>query len=103
MKKATEKSIRSDLQDKLNKKGVFGKLYEDLVEDYISLWKTKNSLAKDIATRGAMVDYTSNNGTVNRRKNEAVAELVKVSQRMAGLLKEMGIEPTPEAVEDDEL
>lgn len=85
--------IESDLLDQLERNGTVGKHYKDLVCDYMSMWDTKNLLADDIKKRGAVVDYESNNGTVNKRKNDSVGELVKVNMQMIKLLDAMGVKP----------
>ena len=85
--------IESDLLDQLERNGTVGNHYKDLVCDYMSMWDTKNLLADDIKKRGAVVNYESNNGTVNKRKNDSVGELVKVNLQMIKLLDAMGIKP----------
>lgn len=95
--------IRKDLLDELERNGTVGKYYTDLVDDYMTLWDTKNLLKADVKGRGAVVEYISNNGTVNKRKNESVGELVKVNDRMVKLLEALGITPDGAVNDDDEM
>lgn len=94
-KKNLRKAIKTELMEQMERNGTVGQYYTDLVEDYMELWDTKNLLVKDIRERGAVVDYTSNNGTRNKRKNDSVGELVKVNDRMVKLLDALGIVPIP--------
>ena len=95
--------IRKDLLDELERNVTVGKYYTDLVDDYMTLWDTKNLLKADVKERGAVVEYISNNGTVNKRKNESVGELVKVNDRMVKLLEALGITPDGAVTDDDEM
>ena len=95
--------IKKDLLDELERNGTVGKYYTDLVDDYMTLWDTKNLLKADVKERGAVVEYISNNGTVNKRKNESVGELVKVNDRMVKLLEALGITPDGAVNYDDEM
>lgn len=95
--------IKKDLLDELERNGTVGKYYTDLVDDYMSLWDAKNLLKADVKERGAVVEYVSNNGTINKRKNESVGELVKVNDRMVKLLEALGITPDGAVNDDDEM
>ena len=95
--------IKKDLLDELERNGTVGKYYTDLVDDYMTLWDTKNLLKADVKERGAVVEYVSKNGTINKRKNESVGELVKVNDRMVKLLEALGITPDGAVNDDDEM
>ena len=69
----------------------------------MSLWDAKNLLKADVKERGAVVEYVSNNGTINKRKNESVGELVIVNDRMVKLLEALGITPDGAVNDDDEM
>lgn len=96
------KKILNDLKKQLKKNGTVGNYYTDLVDDYMRLWDTKNLLIEDIEKRGAVVDYVSNSGTANKRKNDSVGELVKVNDRMIKLLEALGITPERDVIDDDD-
>lgn len=104
-KTETKTRIRADLLDQMQRRGLYGKQYEDLVEDYIALWDVKEKLIADIKKRGAVVDYVSNNGTTNKRKNDSVGDLLKVNGQMLKILDALGLDPEADeaAPIDDEM
>lgn len=102
-KKSLRTDIKQALLEQLERNGTLEAYYVDLVNDYMELWETKNMLVADIKARGAVVEYISNNGTVNKRKNESVGELVKVNDRMLKLLDGIGVAPVPTEGDIDEM
>ena len=102
MAKSKRTQIKQDLLEQLERNCTVGEQYTDLVEDYLALWDTKKMLIKDIKTRGAVVEYESNTGTKNMKKNESVSELVKVNMQMIKLLSGMGISPSNQTGDDDD-
>ena len=101
-KKALKKQIKQDLLDQLDRNGTHGDYYQDLVEDYMTLWDAKNALVEDINKRGVVVEYTSNTGQTNMKKNESVGELLKVNAQMTKLLDALGITPAQVIGDDDD-
>ena len=83
--------IRQDLIDQLERQGIYGRHYLDLVEDYMALWDTKNALISDIQKRGVMVRYQNGQNQWGHKKNDSVGNLVKVNKQMLELLKELGL------------
>ncbi len=95
--------IRQDLIDQLERQGIYGRHYLDLVEDYMALWDTKNDLIRDIKERGVMVRYQNGQNQWGHKKNDSVDNLVKVNKQMLILLKELGLRAGNfEASDDDE-
>lgn len=86
--------IKNDLTEQLERNGTVGQFYQDLILDYMKLWDVKNMLIEDIDERGAVVDYVSNTGQANKKKNDSVTDLIKVNDRMIKLLDAIGITPT---------
>ena len=101
-KRKIRADIKRDLMDQLERNGTVGSYYNDLVEDYMKLWDAKNMLIADIDERVAVVEYVSNTGNRNKRKNESVGELVKVNDRMIKLLDAIGISPAQTEGDDDD-
>jgi endo-alpha-1,4-polygalactosaminidase (GH114 family) len=95
MEKPTLQEIRYDLLDQLERNGTTGKYYLDLVDDYMSLWKTKNMLIEDIMERGATVGYKNGENQYGTKKNESIDQVLKVSAQMIKLLDALGIKPAP--------
>ena len=98
-------AIEADLLNQLSRNGTVGEYYTDLVSDYMEMWSAKNDLIRDIKERGTVVDYTSNSGQVNKRKNESVNEFLKVNAQMSKLLDTIGISPSglEDGEDDDEM
>ena len=102
-KSELREQIRQDLIDQLERQGVYGRHYLDLVEDYMALWDTKNDLIRDIKERGVMVRYQNGQNQWGHKKNDSVDNLVKVNKQMLILLKELGLRAENfEADDDDE-
>ena len=102
-KSQIREQIRQDLTDQLERQGVYGQHYLDLIEDYMALWDTKNALIEDIKKRGVMTKYQNGQNQWGFKKNDSVANLVKVNKQMLELLKELGLRAADfEAGSDDD-
>ncbi len=109
-KKPKKSQIKQDLIDQLERQGIYGQHYLDLVNDYMALWDIKNKLIKDIKERGVSIRWETCNrdGEVVQsgyKKNESIAELNKTNAQMLKILSELGLkarpmEPDPEGDEE---
>lgn len=100
---ATKKTkIKKDLLDQLERKGIYGSQYLDLVNDYMSLWDIKNKLIKDIKKRGVVVEWQNGPGQSGLKKNDSVGELKKINDQMLKILKALDLEPGDEVGDDDD-
>lgn len=95
-------NIKNDLLNQLRVNKTKGKYYTDLVNDYMSLWVTKNLLVQDINSRGVSIAWNNGGGQKGRKKNDSVSELTKVNAQMLKLLNELGLKPTDSSIGDDE-
>jgi hypothetical protein len=103
MARATRKEVRQDLIDQLERNDTIGKYYTDLIDDYMSLWDTKNKLQKDIRERGAKVEVLTAT-TSNIKTNDSVLDSLKVNAQMLKILDSLGIKPAnTDGDEDDEM
>jgi hypothetical protein len=93
MGKSTKAEIKSDLLDQLERNGTNGKYYIDLIDDYMSLWHTKEMLIDDIENRGATVSYNNGGDQYGTKKNDSIDQLLKVNKQMLVLLDAIGIKP----------
>jgi phage terminase small subunit len=100
MAKKTE--IKKDLLDQLERKGVYGKYFIDMVNDYMALWDIKNKLIADIKKRGVSVYWSNGGGQEGYKKNESIAELNKTNAQMLKILNELGLKVTKLEVTDDD-
>lgn len=99
--------IKKDLIDQLERNGVYGKHYLDLINDYMALWDIKNKLIKDIKDRGVSVRWETYNkdGEIVQsgyKKNESISELNKTNGQMLKILSELGIKPSRSDGDPDE-
>lgn len=101
MDTAQKTKIRQDLINQLERKGVYGAQYIDLVDDYISLWEIKNSLLADIEERGVVVEW-QNGPQRGLKKNESIGELKKVNDAMLKILKALELQPSSQELDDNE-
>lgn len=101
-KSGKPKRIRENLLDQLERSGNKNEYYSDLIEDYITLWTTKELLKQDIEERGVKVPYDNGGGQCGYKKNESVEQLVKVNAQMLKLLSELKITPTSDCGDFDE-
>ena len=98
-----QERIRKDFLKELELRDMNQTYYISLVDDYISLWKIKNSLLKDIEDRGVSVQYNNGGGQSGFKKNDSVPELNKTIAQMLKLLSELGLRGADiKAVEEDE-
>lgn len=91
--------IKKELLSQLDELGISGKHFEDLVEDYMSLWDTKNELIFDIEDKGVSVFYQNGANQWGYKKNDSVAELNRVNAQMLKIIASLRLQP--EAKEDD--
>lgn len=94
------KKIKDDLLDQLERSGVVGEFYTDLINDYMSLWDVKNMLIEDIAKKGVSVRYQNGENQFGYKKNDSVAELQRTNNQMLKLLAHLGLKPSRQDVED---
>lgn len=102
MAKVTRTRIRQDLIDQLERRGVYGQHYLDLINDYMALWDVKNALIKDIKERGVSVKYQNGKNQWGHKKNDSVTELTKVNAQMLKILSELGLRAVDFEVDADE-
>lgn len=91
---ARKTEIKKDLIDQLDRNGVYGKYYLDLVNDYMAMWEIKNKLIKDIKERGVSVYWCNGGGQEGYKKNDSIAELNKTNAQMLKILNELGLKPS---------
>lgn len=93
--------IKKDLIDQLERNGVYGKHYLDLINDYMSLWDIKNKLIRDIKKRGVSVYWCNGGGQEGYKKNDSIPELNKTNAQMLKILNELGLKASSLGQADD--
>lgn len=99
-------NIRNSLIKQLEVKGAKVAHFEDLINDYLFLFDTKNMLQTDIKKRGVAYETLSAQGYKITKQNQSVKDLVAVNKQMTSLLKELGLTtdaPTGEETVDEDL
>jgi phage terminase small subunit len=91
---AKRADIKKDLLDQLERNGIFGRQYTDLVDDYMALWDIKNKLIKDIRKRGVTVEWSNSPTQSGFKKNESIGELNKTNAQMLRILADLGLKAT---------
>lgn len=94
--------IKDDLLLQLSINQMEEKYYIDLVNDYMSLWETKNMLIEDIKDRGVNVKWNNGKQTGNKR-NDSVGEFVKVNNQMLKILDDLNLKKPPKVDDEDDL
>ena len=89
------KKIRQDLLDQLERNGVVGEQYIDLVDAYMHLWDTFHELTDDIEEKGVSIKWQNGENQFGYKKNDSVAERNKTVNQMLKVLKQLGLEPSP--------
>lgn len=97
-----EKELMTDLMDQLDDNGMAGKHYDNMIEDYLELFRLKNILIHDIRSQGLRITYMTGNGFESVKPNESVERLVKVNAQMLKILGELDLKK-PKVVDDDDL
>jgi phage terminase small subunit len=98
---AKKLNIKKDLMDQLERNGVYGSHYLDLINDYMALWEIKNKLIKDIKTRGVSVYWCNGGGQKGYKKNDSISELNKTNAQMLKILNELGLKASSVEPADD--
>lgn len=94
IKKLSEKdfiAIREDISLQLDNLSKFGKYYDDLVNEYLSLLAIREGLKDDIYEKGVRYVFQNGNGKEQEKANESVTNLIKVEQIMLKIINDLGI------------
>lgn len=85
--------IKQDLLDQLERDGVCGNHYLDLINDYMSMWEIKNKLIKD-SKEHPYTEWKNSETSFGRKKNDSVDQAIKVNMQMIKILDFLGIKPS---------
>ena len=98
----TYQEIKKDLIDQLERNGTVGKYYYDLIDDYMSFWVDKCLLVEDIQKRGVVVTYNNGGGQSGKKRNDSIADKIKVNVQMINILNAIGIKPAQSDGDSDD-
>ena len=103
MEKARVESIREDLINQLELKGMHHSYYRDMVDQYCDYFEMKNDLMEDVKKKGVRVEVTSGNGFTTSKDNGSIMLSIKVTQTMLKILNDLGLrEPVMSDVSEDD-
>lgn len=85
------RAIKSDLLAQLERKGTTEEYYTDLVNDYMNFWVDKCLLTDDIQKRGVVVTYNNGGGQRGKKRNDSIADKIKVNVQMLNILSALGL------------
>ncbi|MGE7886502.1 MULTISPECIES: P27 family phage terminase small subunit [Bacillus cereus group] len=104
MQKLSKKAqIKQDLLQQLENANLNGMHYVDLVDDYMTLFDTKNKLAREIKKNGPMIEWQNSESQKGMKANPATKEFRETNKRMTDLLKVLGLkEPVYDGSNDDD-
>ena len=95
--------LKQSLLDQLKENGNEKDFFIDLVEDYMRLWVIKNQLNDDIEERGVVTTYKNGANQFGTKRNDSIADLLKVNAQMLKILTQLEIKAIPtEGIKDDD-
>lgn len=98
----SEKKIKQSLLEQLKMRNATSEFYIDLINDYMSMWRTKELLDADLRDRGTVYKEPNSTGREVFKNNPSTKELVMVNKQMLSLLKDLGLnEPAVNDEPDD--
>ena len=103
VKREIRKRIKEDLLAQLERSGLYGEYYLDLISHYMELVDIKAKLEVDIRKNGLRMDYLNGNDITITKPNESVERLVKISGQMMKILSELGLKTPRKVTEKEEL
>lgn len=95
-------AIQADLLDQLDRTGKVGHQYKDLVNDYLTMWDTKEKLAEDLEENGVVRTRYYSNGTSTLENSKSTEQFLKLNAQMLKLLESLGLNE-PQVIDDDEM
>ncbi len=93
--------IKQDLLDQLERAGVYGNHYLDLINDYMSMWEIKNKLILD-GKKHPYTEWQNSETSFGRKKNDSIDQALKVNMQMIKILDFLDIKPSKQDGEIDE-
>lgn len=98
------KDIKKSLLDILEKSNNDTPYFENLIEDYMALYETKEKAKAEIEDKGVMVKYQNGKNQSGYKKNDMIEVSLKVNAQMIKILDKLGINANGDlGFDDDEL
>lgn len=105
------KTLRKDMLDDLDARGLVGSQFRDKVDEYMSLWCVLQQLKADIMEHGVTLSYKNGANQFGITDNKSVAAITRVSAQMLQIWTALGFRsqataanaPPAQDAEEDEL
>lgn len=96
-------NLKNELEQQLTTHNNYNTITAELLEKYIDFTKIEDNLNDDIEKRGVSILWNNGGGQKGRKKNDSIAELVKINAQKIKILDKLGIKaPEARAEGDDE-
>lgn len=103
-KRITKTQVKKSLIEQLEAMGAKLPVFEDLINDYMTLWDIKDKLKTDIEERGVVYEDYSSVGVKMLKNNPSTKEIAMTNRQMLAILKDLGLSTEKcRTEEDDEL
>ena len=100
----TANSLKKSIMGQLQARGADIPVFVEIVDRYISFWKTSQALQKDIDDRGVMISEMNSVGAEVVKPNPSIKELQNTNKQMLSIQKSLDLDPNKIAsLEKDEL
>lgn len=83
-------SLKADMLDDLEGRGLIGQKYTDKVNEYMRLWTWLQMLNEDIMERGVYVEYTNGATQKGTTDNKSLSIATRVSGQMLSIWSALG-------------
>lgn len=96
------KRIENSLKKQLELKGANVYHFEQLINDYCTLFSIKEKLKADIEDRGITITSFNSKGYEVQKPNPSITEITKISTQMIKILQLLQVSPDENISEDDD-
>lgn len=93
------KEVEKSLKEQLSARGADIDLFNDQIQDYMTMWDLKEMLKDDIQENGLRLKYATANGGMAEKDNPSVKQIPLINKQMLMLLKQLDIS-TDKVVKD---
>lgn len=103
-----KRKIYLDLKEELELNDNYNAFTEDLIQDYLVMYETKQQLHQDIIKRGVTIDYDNGGGQKGSKGNPSIDLLNRTNAQMLKILAALGLKqksgkPSNNSDGDDDL
>lgn len=101
MKKSKKMLIKESLLKQLEKKGANIAVFEDLIDDYMTLFEMKNACRRDFKKRGATFQEVNSKGAMVEKDNPSLKNFINANKQMLSIIDKLKLDPNLIEPDDD--